>query len=88
MLYIARKIVWKKFCGSLRENEKNTVDFEKKKILPLTKEALKLQQDARNYHIFRNRILKSLTKAKIIKKLEVIVIIHINIETYCIVFVF
>ena len=27
----------KKFCKSLREHTKNIIDFEKKKMLPLTK---------------------------------------------------
>ena len=31
----------KKFCESLRGHAKNLIDFEKKKILPLTKEELK-----------------------------------------------
>ena len=31
-----------KFCESLREHAKNIIDFEKKKILPLTKNELKL----------------------------------------------
>ena len=31
----------KKFCKSLREHARNIIDFEKKKILPLTKEELK-----------------------------------------------
>ena len=32
----------KKFCSSLREqNAKNIIDFEKKNMLPLTKEELK-----------------------------------------------
>ena len=30
----------KKFCKSLRENTKNIIDFEKKKMLPLTKEEI------------------------------------------------
>ena len=36
----------KKFCESLREHTKNIIDFEKKKMLPLTKEELKSHQDA------------------------------------------
>ena len=35
----------KKFCESLRKNAKNIIDFEKKKILPLTKEELKSYQE-------------------------------------------
>ena len=32
----------KKFCISLRERVKNIINFEKRKMLPLTKEELKL----------------------------------------------
>ena len=31
----------KKFCESLRENAKNIINFEKEKMLPLSKEELK-----------------------------------------------
>ena len=41
----------KKFCESLRENAKNTIDFEKKKMLPLTKEELKSHQNVKVYYI-------------------------------------
>ena len=37
----------KKFFTTLREHSKNIIDFEKKKILPLTKEELKSHQDAK-----------------------------------------
>ena len=37
----------KKFCASLREHAKNIIDFEKEKMLPLTKEELKSHQDAK-----------------------------------------
>ena len=37
----------KKFCESLREHAKNITDFEKNKMLPLTKEELKLHQDGK-----------------------------------------
>ena len=37
----------KKFCTSLREHATNVINFEKKKILPLTKEELKSYQDAK-----------------------------------------
>ena len=40
-----------KFFESLREHAKSITDFEKKKILPLTKEELKSHQDAK-YVIF------------------------------------
>ena len=41
----------KKFCESLREHPKRIIDFEKKKMLPFTKEELKSHQDARNCYI-------------------------------------
>ena len=41
----------KKFCTSLREDVKNINDFEKKKILPLTKEELKLHQNVKVCYI-------------------------------------
>ena len=41
----------KKFCSSLREIAKNITDFEKKKMLPLLKEASKSHQDAKVSYI-------------------------------------
>ena len=41
----------KKFCTSLRQHAKNVIDFEKKKMLPLTKEELKPYQGARECYI-------------------------------------
>ena len=35
----------KKFCESLRKHAKNIIDFEKKKMLRLTKEELKSHQE-------------------------------------------
>ena len=34
----------KSFCTSLREHAKNMIDFEKKKMLLLTKEELKIRE--------------------------------------------
>ena len=48
----------KKFCESLREHLKNIIDFEKKKMLPLTEEELRSRQDAKVRYICRKRILK------------------------------
>ena len=47
--FIAERIV--------REHVKNIIDFEKKKILPLTKEGLKSHQDAKVCYICGKRIL-------------------------------
>ena len=52
----------KKFSISLREHAKSTTDFEKKKMLPLTKEELKSHQDAKLCYISGKRILKKLSK--------------------------
>ena len=52
----------KKVCTSLSEHAKNIIDFEKKKMLPLTKEELKSHQDAKLCHTCGKRILKRLSK--------------------------
>ena len=39
--------------------QKNIIDFEKKKVLPLTKEELKSYQDAKVCYICRKGILKN-----------------------------
>ena len=44
-----RKDCMKKFCESLREQAKNVIDLEKKKMLPLTKEELKSYKNAKVY---------------------------------------
>ena len=53
----------KKFCTSLREHAKNIIDFEKKKLLSLTKEELKLHQDAKVCYIYRKGMLKKFSKS-------------------------
>ena len=52
----------------------------KKKLLPLTKEELKSYQDAKVCYICGKTLLKSFLMIKIIKKLEAIVILQVNIE--------
>ena len=42
---------------TVREHAKNIINFEKKKILPLTKEGLKSHQDAKVCYICGKRIL-------------------------------
>ena len=68
----------KRFSSSLRENVTNIFNFETMKMLPLTKEELKLYQDAINCYICGKRISEKLAKVKIIGKLEIIVIIRVN----------
>ena len=43
----------KKFCKSSREQVKNIINFQKKKMLPLTKGKLKSNQDAKVCYICR-----------------------------------
>ena len=53
-LYLGKDYM-KKFCTSLREHAKNIIDFEKKKMLQLKKEELKLHQDAKLCYIWRKQ---------------------------------
>ena len=46
----------KKFCTSLRKSFTNVINFEKNKMLPLTKKELKLHQDATEFYICGKRI--------------------------------
>ena len=52
------KYYMKKFYESLREETKNRIDFEIKKILPLTKEELKSHQDAKVCYNCEKRIFE------------------------------
>ena len=58
----------KTFCGYLREHAKNIIDFEKKKMLPLTKEELKSYQDIKVCYICGKRFLKKFTNDKAYRK--------------------
>ena len=51
-----------KFCESSREHAKSIIDFEKKKLLSLTKEELKSHQDAKICSICGKRMLKNFSK--------------------------
>ena len=48
----------KKFCSSLREHATNIINFEKKKMLLLTKKKLKLDHDPTGYFSQTTRINK------------------------------
>ena len=45
------KYCMKKFCEFLREHANNKIDFEKKNMMPLTKEELQSHQDAKVCYI-------------------------------------
>ena len=62
-----------KFCTSLREYAKNKIDFEKIKMLSLTKEELKLHQDNKLCYICGKRILNKLSKTINYQKLSEII---------------
>ena len=62
-----------KFCTSLREHTKNKIDSEKRKMLSLTKEELKLHQDTKLCYICGKRILKKLSKIINYQKLSEII---------------
>ena len=83
----SRKDCMKKFYASLREHARNIIDFEKKKMIPLTKEELKPHQDTKVCYICGKIILKRFAKDKNIENSEIIVIIQVNIEAQHIVFV-
>ena len=51
------------FCTSLKKHARIVIDFEKKKMLSLTKEELKSHQDAKVYYICGKRVLKKLSKS-------------------------
>ena len=76
----------KKFFESIGEHTKNIIDFEKKKMLPWTKQELKSHQHAKVYYICGKKYFKSLLMIKIIE-LGTNVILQVNIEAQHIVFV-
>ena len=60
----------RKFCKSLIEHSKNINDFEKEKILLLTKEEIKSYQDAKICYICGKRILKKFPNHKNYRKVR------------------
>ena len=63
ILHMVEKDCMKKFCESLREHVKNIYNFQKKKMLPLTKEELNSHQVAKVCYICGKIILKNLSKS-------------------------
>ena len=57
------KIAWKN-CIFFREHATNVINFEKEKVLPLTKKELKLHQDVVACYICRKRFSKKFTNYK------------------------
>ena len=76
----------KKFCSPLRAHATYMISFEKKKLLSLTKEGLKLHQDSTLCYICRKNTQK-LSKDKRFIKLGTIAILWVNLEELHIAFV-
>ena len=68
-----------KFCESLRKHAENIIDFEKK-ILPLTKEGLKSNQDAKVCYICGKGILKKLSESINYRKVRDHCHLQVNIK--------
>ena len=60
----------KNFCTSLSQHTKNISDFEKKRMLPLTKEEVKSHQDVKVCYICDKRFLKRFAKEKNYQKVK------------------
>ena len=60
----------KMLCTSLREHATKVINFEKKKMLPLTKKELKLQQDATECYIWGKTFLKKFENDKNYQKVR------------------
>ena len=54
----------------VEEIHKNLIDFEKKKMLPLTKKELKPYQDAKVCYIYGKRFIKKFSNAKNYRKVR------------------
>ena len=62
--------LYEKFCTSFREHAANVINFEKKKIPPLTKTELRLHQNATSYYICGKRSSKKIAKGKNYQKVR------------------
>ena len=54
----------KKFCVSLREHKGDTIDFEKKKTMPITKTKTKITSRCNRMLHLQKKIYKKFTKDK------------------------
>ena len=64
----------KKFCESLREHALNKINFEKKKIIPLTNEQLELNEKIKIYYICNKSFNMNTLMIKTIVKLTIFII--------------
>ena len=70
----------KKLCESLREHTMKIVDFEKKKMIPLTSEPQELHKKQKSLTFAKKSSNINTPMTKIIVKLKTTVIILINTE--------
>ena len=73
----------KKFCESLREHPMKIINFEKRKIIPLTNEEYESYFNQRIHHICLS--INTLMMKNIVK-LNTIVMTHINTEVFYIIY--
>ena len=69
----------KNFCLDLREHVTKINNYEKKEMIPLTKEEKRSYRASRRCYIYKKSLVLMITR-KNIKRLEIIVIILGNIE--------
>ena len=60
----------KKFCESLREHARSIIDFEKKKMLPLTRKELEPHEDAKICYIYGTKFFRKLFRDKNYQKVR------------------
>ena len=72
-------------CESLGEHTKNIIDLEKKNAT-INKIRTKITSRCKSILHLQGKILKSLLKVTIIEKLEILVIIQVDIDAQHIVF--
>ena len=70
----------KTFCTSLREHATNVINFENKRMLPLTEKKLQLHKMRVHVTFTKKDSQSGLLKIKITKKLETIAILQVNRE--------
>ena len=72
----------KKFCESWREHAMETINFEKKKVIPLRKEQRELRKRSKICYICKETSYRSILRKKTIVRLESIDIIQVNAEIF------
>ena len=65
-----KKDCMKKFWESLREHARSIIDFEKKKMLPLTRKELEPHEDAKICYIYGTKFFRKLFRDKNYQKVR------------------